>query len=173
MKRIDRALLTPLCDAASARPRRRLNHNLHPSPDAAVQRLCNALEPGTYVHPHRHVNPPGPELFIAILGRAFVLLFDFEGAVIEREEISAEGPVFGLEIPGGAWHTLGCLEPGTVLFEIKEGPYRPTTDKDFAPWAPPETSPLAAAAEEWLRHAQIGDRPPTDLSSFKEPTDAL
>ena len=37
------------------------------------------------------------------------------------------------------------LEPDTVVFEVKPGPYQPTSDKDFAPWAPAEGGPDAPA----------------------------
>ena len=31
----------------------------------------------------------------------------------------------GLNVPKGVWHTVECLETGTVLFECKEGPFVP------------------------------------------------
>ena len=173
MKRIDNALLDHLSVSAQKHPRRRLNHNLHEQPEAVVQRLCNALEPGTDVRPHRHVTPAGVEVFVALSGSAYVLLFDDDGVVTEREEISSEGPLFGLEIPKGAWHTIGCLEPRTVLFEVKEGPYNPALAKEFAPWAPPETNSLTAFAERWLRRAEVGDPFPSSFPTSEDSTHVL
>lgn len=42
----------------------------------------------------------------------------------------------GLEIPSGTWHSIVVLEPGTVIFEIKKGPYQPASTEDLASWAP-------------------------------------
>ncbi len=30
---------------------------------------------------------------------------------------------FGVDIPKNTWHTVECLESGTVVFEVKEGPF--------------------------------------------------
>ena len=72
--------------------------------------------------------------------------FDAAGEILESTIVAAGGPVLGVEIPPQAWHTLLALEPGTVLFEVKEGPYDPATDKRFAPWAPPESDTVLARA---------------------------
>ena len=32
---------------------------------------------------------------------------------------------YGVDIPAGQFHTLEVLESGTVIFEVKEGPYKP------------------------------------------------
>lgn len=158
MKRIDDARLGALVARARAAERRRANDNLHPDLEDPVQRFLNAMEPGTYVRPHRHAHPPRWELFLALTGRAAVLGFDEGGRVVWREELSAHGPVRGVEIEPGAWHAVAALEPGTVLFECKPGPYRPVSDKDFAPWAPAEGEPGAAALERWYRTAGPGER---------------
>lgn len=42
---------------------------------------------------------------------------------------------------------LVSLESKSVAYEIKDGPYNVDTDKNFAPWAPEESSP---EAEEYL-----------------------
>jgi hypothetical protein len=33
--------------------------------------------------------------------------------------------------------------PDTLIFEVKQGPYDPKTDKDFAAWSPLEDAPEA------------------------------
>lgn len=58
MKRFDQSLLDTLAVSAAASLRRRANHNVYPTLDAPVQRFFNALEPDTYVRPHRHRTPP-------------------------------------------------------------------------------------------------------------------
>ena len=107
--------------------------------DELFQRMLNAVEPSSYVRPHRHLDPGKTEVFVALRGRALIVRFDGEGAPLEGVVISENGHVRGIEIPVGAWHAVMSLESGTVLYEAKEGPYVATTDKDFAEWAPPET----------------------------------
>jgi cupin fold WbuC family metalloprotein len=53
-KLIYQALLEQLTSDAVGSTRLRTNYNLHPQLDDPVQRLCNAMEPDTYVRPHRH-----------------------------------------------------------------------------------------------------------------------
>ncbi|MGC8915791.1 MAG: WbuC family cupin fold metalloprotein [Thermoanaerobaculum sp.] len=134
--------LAHLAAKAETAPRRRANLNLHPSLTDPIQRFFNCFQPGTYVRPHRH-EPGRFELFVLLAGKAGVLLFDGEGNVKERVLLAPEGAP-AVEIPGGVVHTLVALAPKTLLFEVKPGPYEPLTDKDFAPWAPPEGSPEAA-----------------------------
>jgi len=159
MKRIETGDLQSLAGEAAASDRLRANRNLHDALDEPVQRMLNAFEPGTYVRPHRHTDPPKWELFVALAGAAACLTFDDAGTVTERREIAAEGPLVGLEIAAGTWHTLVALEPGTVLFELKEGPYRPLADRDVAAWAPAEGSATAPSMQRWLETAAVGDRP--------------
>lgn len=158
LKRLDHRLFDELSARAHAGTRGRTNENLHTGPDDPVQRFLNAIEPGSYVRPHRHTAPPRWELFTLLAGSVVVLLFDDAGTVLAREEVSAQGPLRGLEIPGGVWHALAARESGTVLLEIKPGPYFPAEDKDFAPWAPREGDPAAPACAHWLAHARPGER---------------
>ena len=41
------------------------------------------------------------------------------------------GPVVALNIPAGQWHTVRALESGTVIMEVKDGPYEPTGEEDI------------------------------------------
>lgn len=160
MKTVEEASLADLSAEARASARGRRNRNLHQALDEPVQRFCNAIEPGSYVRPHRHPQAGKWELFIALRGAAVALSFDGQGRVTGRTELRAGGPVYAVEIPEGTWHTLAALEVGTVLFEIKQGPYIPLSDKDFAPWAPAEGDADAAAFESWFRDAAVGHVPP-------------
>ena len=120
--------------------RLRQNLNLHADYADPCQRLFNAVEPGSYIRPHRHADPPKPELFLAVRGRFGLLLFDADGRVVEAEPVAPDGPCVAVEVPPGLWHTIVALEPGSIFFETKPGPYIALSDKDFAPWAPPEGS---------------------------------
>lgn len=124
--------------------------NFHQESSDPLQRMFNALEPGTYVQPHRHLNPDKRELFVVLRGSVAVLLFSDRGEVVRRE-VLCPGKNPGIEIAPGEWHTLCALEPGTIVFEVKDGPYNPLTDKNFAPWAPNENHPDAPRVlQGWL-----------------------
>jgi len=158
MQPITRADLARLAAEAQAAPRRRKNRNLHTRLDDPVQRLLNALEPGTYVRPHRHEAPAKWELLTILSGRAVLLILSDDGVVQQRVELGDATPV--VEIPPATWHTLAALEPETVLLEVKPGPYVPTAPSDFAAWAPEEGSAAAADLECWCRDARVGERAP-------------
>ncbi len=100
------------------------------------------------------------ELFALLRGRAAVLTFDDAGRVTGRTELGADANML-VEIPPATWHSLVSFAPGTVLFEVKQGPYRPTGEHDFAPWAPKEGDATAAAFVQWMEGAAVGDRAPT------------
>lgn len=138
-------LTQDLTRQARLAPRLRANHNFHQSPLEPVHRFLNAMEPGTYVQPHRHITPLKPEVFLCLTGQGLALTFDEQGQVNGRETLDPSQGRFGVEFPPGCWHAILPLVPGTVFYEVKPGPYDPATDKDFAPWAPAEGSPLAAA----------------------------
>ena len=136
--------------ALSARsPRHRAIVRYHEHAEA-VQRMMNALEPESYVRPHRHHDPDKLEVFVVLAGRALVLQFDDAGRVTDFVVITAAGPQRGVEIPARTWHSVVALEPGTVLYEVIEGAFSPSTHKSYAPWAPAEGSPEAAAFHEAL-----------------------
>ena len=135
---------TPLLDTLSNRartlPRLRTNHNFHHSSDDPLNRMLNAMEPGTYVQPHKHENPDKREAFLLLRGQMLIVAFDESGTVTEHVVLDPLRGHFGLEIPPRTYHTLVCLAAGTVLYELKDGPYDVQTDKIFAPWAPTEQS---------------------------------
>ena len=115
MKLISEELLDSVSHEARESSRLRMNYNFHESLDSPIHRLLNALEPGTYLPPHRHT---------------------------DKEETS------------GTWHSIIALEPGTVIFEIKSGPYKPLPPEDIAPWAP-APSDLEGAAVFMKRMLEV------------------
>ncbi|MFC1798395.1 WbuC family cupin fold metalloprotein [Thermodesulfobacteriota bacterium] len=138
--------------------RKRTHYNLHPNLDDPVQRLCVAIDPGSYIRPHRHSAPGKWELFVALIGSATLLVFDESGRIIERNDFSGNGPVYVVEVPENTWHTLAAVIRGTVLVEIKPGPYTPITDGDLAPWSPAEGTEKAALFEKQFRMLPVGSR---------------
>lgn len=160
MKPIDNTLFNTLCSQADEVPRRRAHHLIHDSRAESVQRMLIALQPGTYLRPHRHLDPPKWELLLVLKGAAAWLEFDDEGHVTDRLEAGAHKRSKGLESPEGTWHSVVCLAPDTILFECKPGPFAPVATSDFAPWAPPEGAPESADYVRWMLRANPGDRFP-------------
>lgn len=138
---IDRDLINRLIDKAKSSPRLRANHNFHADFADPVNRMLNAIEPGTYIQPHKHENPDKREVFLILTGKAAIITFNDEGVPQTCRILTAGGACMGAEIPPRVFHTLLALESGTVCYEIKDGPYEPATDKQFAPWAPAEGNP--------------------------------
>lgn len=157
MKLITAATLDALSAEAAAVSRRRRNLNLHPELADPIQRLCNALEPGTYVRPHHH-DIGRWELFTMLRGAVRLLTFDDDGRVTAAVLLGDGHDARLVELPGGTWHCMVSLAPGSVFFEVKPGPYSPSVDKDFAAWAPKEGESRAADLEAWMHTAQVGDR---------------
>jgi cupin fold WbuC family metalloprotein len=144
---IDRPLLDRLTVEAINSPRKRKNYNFHKVLSDPINRMLNALEPGTYVQPHKHENPDKREIFIGLRGRFVLFYFDDAGAVIEYALISQESGCFGVEVEPRRWHSIVSLESGSVFYEIKDGPYEANNDKNMAPWAPREGD---ATAKDYL-----------------------
>jgi cupin fold WbuC family metalloprotein len=160
MKQIDTTVLDSLTAKARESQRRRAHHNLHPELNDPIQRLCVAIEPGTYIRPHRHTGPETMEVFLLLRGSAVLLFFDDFGRVIERVVLSANGPVFAAEIPAKTLHAMASLESGTVFFEVKQGPYVQPKGNSVAGWAPEEGHPATTRFVEWYCNAKAGDMPP-------------
>lgn len=158
IQRLDQSLFNRVAAEARSLPRLRCNHNLHQEADP-VQRFLNALQPGTYVRPHRHLRRrPGAgfECFVLLQGAIGVLLLDGQGVVRQRERLEAGGALQGLQIPEGSYHTLVALRPDSVMLEIKEGPYDPSGDKDFLASFPLEGSEAARLQERAWRDLFAG-----------------
>jgi cupin fold WbuC family metalloprotein len=154
-------------------PRRRLHLNLHAGPDEACQRLVNAMEPDSYIPPHRHAHHTTNECLLALRGVFALIVFNEAGTPLRALQFG--GPDADLEVVELAptiWHTVIALETGSVLFETKSGPYRPESAKVAAPWAPPENDPAAEAylaqLAAWARD-QLGNRFAAERPAPRQP----
>jgi len=136
MKIIDTKLLNETTERAKQSPRLRMNYNFHETPDDPINRLLNALEPDTYLRPHRHCNPDKNEIFLLLRGKVAVFIFDDEGRITDTILLDPLKGCYGGEIQSGIWHGLLVLESGTVIYEIKEGPFAPLKLENMAPWSP-------------------------------------
>lgn len=142
---IDDALLARVSAEAQDSPRLRKNFNFHHADDDAAHRLLNAIEPGSYIMPHRHLDAAKDETMIVLRGRLGVIIFDEDGGVERALMLTAGGASCGIDIPHGVYHTVFAGEPGTVMFESKGGPFAPLTPAERATWAPAEGEAGVAA----------------------------
>ena len=135
--------LDELVLSAKSSSRLRQHSNIHTTYGDPCQRLFNAIEPGSYIRPHFH----GAETLFAIRGLLALITFSDDGAIQQIQRIGVSGypdslhVVAGIELPPGKLHTVVSLELGSVLLEIKAGPFDPNKPKHFATWAPEEGSP--------------------------------
>ena len=120
---IDDLLLNRVSAQAKDSPRLRMNFNFHQSLDDKCHRMLNAVEPGTEVPIHRHPNKD--ESFVILRGKVRSTTYNDDGSVIESVVLCAEDGIYGVDIPKNVWHNLESLEPGSVIFECKEGPFVP------------------------------------------------
>jgi cupin fold WbuC family metalloprotein len=159
---VDREMIADLIKRAQRSPRGRLNLNLHPKLDDPIQRLLNAGSPGSYIRPHRH-RPAIWELVLTLRGHIDALVFDDAGRITRRLPLKAGGEGI-IQNPGGVWHSFVFVEPGSVAFELKPGPYEASLDKEFASWAPLEGEVGASDYADWMATASVGDRCENDRS---------
>ena len=128
--KITQALLDTLTTQAQGSPRLRMNLDLRNSVDDTSQRMLNAIEPGSVVpiHRHRHTS----ETVVCLRGRMVEEFYDeLERICTEAIVLSPNSPTVAINIPAGQWHTVRSLESGTVILEVKDGPYEPISPEDI------------------------------------------
>lgn len=118
---ITQAVLDELTEQAKALPRLRQSLDLRNSPEDLSQRMLNALEPGTVMPVHRHNS--SSETCVCIRGHFEEYFYDSAGRLTETFDMAPGGVVLNIE--AGQWHSLKCLELGTILLEAKDGVYHP------------------------------------------------
>lgn len=127
---IDNKILDELSAQAKASPRLRMAFDLRNTPEDNSQRMVNALEPGTELPIHRHRKTS--ETIACLRGRLIIEFYDeLERICMESVELSPNGSVVAANVPAGQWHTLHCMESGTVLLESKDGKYEPLGEEDI------------------------------------------
>lgn len=124
---IDKKMLDELTEKAKANPRQRCNMDLRNSADDKSQRMLNALEPGTIMPIHRHKDTS--ETCVCVRGHFEEYFYDSEGNLTEAIDMVPGGVVLNIE--KGQWHSLKCLESGTILLEAKDGSYHPLEEDEI------------------------------------------
>ena len=147
---VDDAMIDGLLAEAQGAPRLRKNLNFHELAEHPCQRLLNAIVPGSYVRPHRHVLDNKEEFMMVVKGCLGVVLYDALGNVTGKMKLDENGPLRAVSIPTGVYHTAVALAP-TVIFEAKGGPYAPHLPEELAPFAPAEGS---AEARQYLQQME-------------------
>ena len=145
MIKIDTDLIDKVSKKAKNSARKRMNLNFHDKPEALMQRMLNAMEPETYIQPHKHENPDKSEAFFCLRGKILVVEFEEDGRVRDHILLDASKGNFGCEINPRTYHCIISMESGSVAYEVKDGPYDPTVEKHFATWAPAEGDSEASA----------------------------
>lgn len=128
--KITQALLDSLTEQAKASPRLRMNYDLRNSSEDQSQRMLNAIEPGSPIPIHRHQK--SSETIVCLRGRLVLEFYDeFERICTERIELSPNGSVVAMNVPPCQWHTVKALESGSVIMEVKDGPYESQSPEDI------------------------------------------
>ena len=120
---ITQQLLDDLTAQAKASPRLRMNFDLRNGPDDQSQRMLNALEPGTPLPIHRHLK--SSETVVCLRGHLREIFYNDQREVTAAIDLAPDSECVALNIPIGQWHTVEVLESGTVILEVKDGPYAP------------------------------------------------
>lgn len=128
--------------SSSARKRTRIC--AHPGPQEKLHEMFIALSRGTYLRPSLHI---GKEESLHVLeGAGDYVFFDQKGAIekVVRLKPYGSGGSFYLRTPPNVWHALVVCSEVLMIHEITTGPFR-KEDTVYAPWAPEDTDPAAAA----------------------------
>ena len=126
---IDQKLLDSLTAQAKASSRLRMNYDLRNTPADQSQRMLNALEPGTVmpIHRHRHTS----ETVVVLRGKVKWLYYNDQGELTDIILVEAGGDIYGLSVPMGQWHSMECLESGSVILECKDGAWEAMREEDM------------------------------------------
>jgi cupin fold WbuC family metalloprotein len=149
IKNFSSDFLDLLTQSAENSSRQRQHKNIHQHYNDPCQRLFNAIGMDSYIRPHRHSIDPKNECLIAVRGRMALLVFDGIGQVTQvirfgAQTTDVEMPIsVGVNLPAGVWHTVIAEVSGSILFEVKPGPFNPEQAKEYAAWAPEENTPEA------------------------------
>ncbi len=125
---INKEILDTLTAQAKASPRLRMNFDLRNSPADQSQRMLNALEPGTVMPIHRHRN--SSETVVVLRGKVKWVYYNDKKEITDTFIVAPGSDLVGLSVPIGQWHSLECLETGTVIFEAKDGWFEPMRPED-------------------------------------------
>lgn len=120
---VTKEILDELTEKAKESPRLRQSFDLRNTPEDNSQRMLNALEPGTIMPIHRHL--ASSETVVLLRGKICWHFYDDAGKETESVVLDANGDVRCINVEKARWHSLECMESGSVLLESKDGAYKP------------------------------------------------
>ena len=126
---IDQKLLDELSAQAKSSPRLRQAYDLRNTPEDNSQRMLNAMEPGTVMPIHRHL--ASSETVVLLRGKICWHFYDDAGNETESIVLDANGDVRCINVEKARWHSLECLESGSVLLESKDGRYEGLKEEEI------------------------------------------
>lgn len=126
---INKELLDDLSAKAKESPRLRMNCDLRNTPEDLSQRQLNALEPGTIIPIHRHNSTS--ETIAVLRGKLLWKHYNDNGEISDSFLLQAGSETCGITSPKGQWHSLDCLECGTVILEMKDGVWAPLGEDEI------------------------------------------
>ena len=126
---INKEFLHALSSQAKASPRLRQAFDLRNTPEDNSQRMLNALEPGTVMPIHRHL--ASSETVTLLRGKICWHFYDDNEDKTESVILDANGDIRCINVEKGRWHSLECMESGSVLLECKDGKYEPLREEEL------------------------------------------
>lgn len=126
---LDNILFDSILLQAQESPRRRMNYDLRTSKADTSQRMLNVLMTDTVIPIHRHTDTS--ETVIVCRGKVREEFYDADGNKTAEFVLQAGGECPGIQVPMGQYHTLVCLEDGSVIFEAKDRAYDPEGTEDI------------------------------------------
>jgi len=116
-------------------PRKRSRLCTHKDIESSLHEMLILHEKDTYIRPHKHLGKS--ESFHVIEGKADVIIFGEDGAVLDLIEMSSYsgGEVFYYRLSEPLFHTVIIRSEVVVFHETTNGPFR-REDMVFAEWSP-------------------------------------
>lgn len=129
LKRLDFELFDQVLAQAEASPRHRMHYDLRDSAEEESQRMLNVLYPDTVIPIHRHNETS--EIVAVLRGKVKEILYDDKGVETDSCVMEYGSNCPAVVVPQGVYHTAVCLEPGSVIQEIKAKKYDPVLTEDL------------------------------------------
>lgn len=131
-------------------PRQRCRLCLHSSLQDPLHEMIIVFHESTYFRPLRHTERP--QSFLIHEGAILLTLLDNQGEVVQVIDLAAgdKSKNFQARFPAGPWYSFVIRSEWLVIHETTTGPMS-YTEREFAPFSPPEGTPAALKYADDLR----------------------
>lgn len=106
--------------------------SLHATPEADLHNMIIFQHHKAYTRPHKHVSKS--ETYHIVEGEVALFVFDDEGTVIERFDMSLQKKII-CRIEKNYYHTLIPLSNFVIFLESRPGPFLRESDSFFPQWS--------------------------------------